>query len=56
MTTVYIKSDNDKDLNERGIAFIQKCGSTMSTACYKMDVVPRICTVLLILHLILLIV
>jgi hypothetical protein len=41
MTTVYIKSDDDEDLNARGIAFIQKCGSTMSTTCYKTDAVPR---------------
>lgn len=41
MTTVYVESKTDPDMNQKGIDFINKCGANMVTTCYSMDPVPR---------------
>ena len=41
-TTVFVKSNDDSALNEKGLDFINKCGSLMCTTVFSMDPVPRI--------------
>ena len=40
-TTVFVES-KDKDLNQKGKAFINQCGAKMCTTVYSMDPVPRL--------------
>ena len=39
MTTVFMRSDDNELLNQKGIDFINKCSANMCTTCYSMDVV-----------------
>lgn len=41
MTTVFVKSADNEELNKKGIDFLNKCSAGMCTTCYHMDVVPR---------------